>query len=100
MMLAETLSFWVICAGYDDITTSAPAPAPIFAPVLTPTSSTPPSTTPPSSAPTSPSPPSLSPILSPRSTAPPPSAGVMEFVLPSRIISLSLLGFFLYLSLL
>ncbi|KAH9530684.1 hypothetical protein CY35_20G019000 [Sphagnum magellanicum] len=85
---------------YDDITTSALAPTPIFAPVLTPTSSTSPSTTPPLSAPTSPSPPSLSPILSPHSTAPAPSTGVMEFVLPSRIISLSLLRFFLCLSLL
>ncbi|CAM6000920.1 unnamed protein product [Sphagnum balticum] len=96
----DKLLGWIPSTCYDDITTSAPAPAPIFSPVSTPTSSTPPSTTPPSSAPTSPSPPSLSPILSPHSTAPPPSAGVMEFVLSSRIISLSLLGFFLYLSLL
>ncbi|CAM6036173.1 unnamed protein product [Sphagnum compactum] len=104
----DKLLGWIPSTCFDDITASAPAPAPIFAPVSTPTFSTPPSPPPPSSAPTSPSPPSLSPKLSPStgpSTAPPPSppppsAGVMEFVLPSRIISLSLLGFLLYLSLL
>ncbi|KAH9547111.1 hypothetical protein CY35_11G017700 [Sphagnum magellanicum] len=99
----DKLVGWIPSTCFDDITASAPAPAPIFAPISTPTFSTPPSPPPPSSAPTSPSPPSLSTKLSPStgpSTAPPPSAGVMEFVLPSRIISLSLLGFLLYLSLL
>ncbi|CAK9860262.1 unnamed protein product [Sphagnum jensenii] len=92
----DKLLGWIPSTCYNDITTSAPAPAPIFAPVSTPTSSTPPTPTPPS-------PPSLSPLLSP-STGPPtppsPSASVMEFVLPSPIIALSLLGFLLYLSLL
>ncbi|CAK9860261.1 unnamed protein product [Sphagnum jensenii] len=75
---------------FDDITGSAPAPAPIFAPVSTPTFSTPPS-------------PSTGPSTAPPLSAPPAptrSAGVMEFVLPSHIICLSLLGFLLYLSLL
>ncbi|CAK9196015.1 unnamed protein product [Sphagnum troendelagicum] len=96
----DKLLGWIQSTCYNDITTSAPAPAPapIFAPV-----STPPTPTPPSPAPTSPSPPSLSPLLSPSTgppTAPSRSASVMEFVLPSPIIALSLLGFLLYLSLL
>ncbi|KAH9547108.1 hypothetical protein CY35_11G017500 [Sphagnum magellanicum] len=99
----DKLLGWIPSTCYNDITTSAPAPAPIFAPISTPTSSTPPTPTPPSSAPTSPSPPSLSPLLS-TSTGPPTpassSASVMGFVLPSPIITLSLLGFLLYLSLL
>jgi hypothetical protein len=86
----DQLLGWNSSTCFYDITGSAPAPAPIFAPVSTPTFSTPPSpstgnsTAPPLSAP----------------PAPPRSAGVMEFVLPSRIICLSLLGFLLYLSLL
>ncbi|CAK9196050.1 unnamed protein product [Sphagnum jensenii] len=109
----DKLLGWIPSTCYNDITTSAAAPAPIFAPVSTPTSSTPPAPTPPSSAPpaptppspapTSPSPPSLSPLLSPSTgppTAPSRSASVMEFVLPSPIIALPLLGFLLYLSLL
>jgi len=78
----DQLLGWNSSTCFDDITGSAPAPAPIFAPLSTPTFSTPPS---PSTGP---------------STAPPRSAGVMEFVLPSRIICLLLLGFLLYLSLL
>jgi hypothetical protein len=86
----DQLLGWNLSTCFDDITGSAPAPAPIFAPVATPTFSTPPSpSTGPSTAPQPSAPP-----------APPRSAGVMEFVLPSRIICLSLLGFLLYLSLL
>ncbi|CAK9196013.1 unnamed protein product [Sphagnum troendelagicum] len=86
----DQLLGWIPSTCFDDITGSAPAPAPIFAPVTTPTFSTPPS-------------PSTGPSTAPQPSAPPAptrSAGVMEFVLPSRIICLSLLGFLLYLSLL